>query len=115
MLINIRAIKIKVPQSLLGYIKEKLSKEKKLSDSVILKTQAKFYKVYKAFDYYNDNLNDSTVYNFVKICIYFNLDTNEAIFNQCIAQICCESRAKQQIDKENKERKIYKHNILRIS
>lgn len=56
-----------------------------------------FNVAYKKFSYYNENIANTTVLQFVKVAKFYGLsDANT--FNLCISQICYESRARQYRD-----------------
>lgn len=67
-----------------------------LIDSTEIKLkEAKVEMVTKKFAYYNDDIQDTTVVQFIKVVEFFKLDTNDYLFNLYISQICYESGAKQ--------------------
>jgi hypothetical protein len=51
--------------------------------------------VYESFKYYNPNIDTATVSHFLKVCKFYNFDSNENTFRLCVGQILLESGAKQ--------------------
>lgn len=49
---------------------------------------------YKAFNYYNPEIDSQTVVHFIKVCEYYNLDTTQTAFKMFVGQILIESGAK---------------------
>lgn len=73
------------------------TEDPKLKEKALKKAkerQEKLEKIKSSFEKFNPNVSQETVELFLNVCEHYGLDTNESVFNTCIAQICIESGAK---------------------
>jgi len=66
---------------------------KVVKDSVI-KVDDNFDFAYKAFRYYNSEIDTETVNQFIRVCEFYNFDTTKTTFKLFVGQILIESGAK---------------------
>lgn len=66
----------------------------KKTKEVFIKINHNFNFAYKAFRYYNPEIDTQTVMQFIKVCEFYNFDTTQTIFRMFVGQILIESGSK---------------------
>ena len=66
----------------------------KVVQDTVVKVNDNFDFAYKAFKYYNPEIDSATVNQFVKVCEFYNFNTTKSTFKLLVGQILIESGAK---------------------